>query len=343
MNKQGKALGSKWLLSHPLLFSLCLSHWIETRDSKRKRTVLLVLSLSRERRASDIQRLLDNQTHWVLLYDDHHGQSVCKLTEPCSKVREVHRHDVRQRESSVFRSWGFELSRSSFRTKLPASMFDRSQISIWSILKQCIGKVRRKRMRDDLDFSWIRSIGIIENHHADCLEWTCLISSAFYWKRSLFASSRSCRRMCGSTDAHAGTWSAVFRCMRFAWFTYRMFLLFSFTHPVCRCVCCLIDCEQHRSYIETIQSPIGRNLRICSVSNARDELSPIELDLLCGLIETIYRFVTSANKWVTTHRSARLLVNRKMEETDGSSTEVFCRKRNSRLKIWKWIPKAYSS
>jgi hypothetical protein len=28
-----------------------------------------------------------------------------------------------------------------FRTKLPVVMFDRSQISIWSILKQCIGKV----------------------------------------------------------------------------------------------------------------------------------------------------------------------------------------------------------
>jgi hypothetical protein len=29
----------------------------------------------------------------------------------------------------------------SFRNKLPMPMFDRSQISIWSILKQCIGKV----------------------------------------------------------------------------------------------------------------------------------------------------------------------------------------------------------
>jgi hypothetical protein len=28
-----------------------------------------------------------------------------------------------------------------FRAKLPVPMFDRSQISIWSILKQCIGKV----------------------------------------------------------------------------------------------------------------------------------------------------------------------------------------------------------
>ena len=27
------------------------------------------------------------------------------------------------------------------RTKLPVPMFDRSQVSIWSILKQCIGKV----------------------------------------------------------------------------------------------------------------------------------------------------------------------------------------------------------
>lgn len=75
-----------------------------------------------------------------------------------------------------------------------------------------------------------------------------------------------------------------------------MFLFFSFTRPVCRCVRCLIDCGQHRSHIETIQSPIGRNLRIRSVSNAQDELSRIELALLCGLIETIYRFVTSANK-----------------------------------------------
>ena len=31
-----------------------------------------------------------------------------------------------------------------FRTKLPVPMFDRSQISIWSILKQCIGKVRNR-------------------------------------------------------------------------------------------------------------------------------------------------------------------------------------------------------
>jgi len=33
------------------------------------------------------------------------------------------------------------LTRKIFRTKLPVPMFDRSQISIWSILKQCIGKV----------------------------------------------------------------------------------------------------------------------------------------------------------------------------------------------------------
>ncbi|CAF1343586.1 unnamed protein product, partial [Rotaria sordida] len=32
------------------------------------------------------------------------------------------------------------LQRNARRAKLPVSMFDRSQISIWSILKQCIGK-----------------------------------------------------------------------------------------------------------------------------------------------------------------------------------------------------------
>ncbi len=33
-----------------------------------------------------------------------------------------------------------------FRTKLPVPMFDRSQISIWSILKQCIGKVNHSML-----------------------------------------------------------------------------------------------------------------------------------------------------------------------------------------------------
>ncbi|CAF0936458.1 unnamed protein product [Rotaria sp. Silwood1] len=43
-------------------------------------------------------------------------------------------------QRDLMRNWN-TFSRQQFgRTKLPAPMFDRSQISIWSILKQCIGK-----------------------------------------------------------------------------------------------------------------------------------------------------------------------------------------------------------
>ena len=43
--------------------------------------------------------------------------------------------------SSTTTIFSFDLG---FRTKLPVPMFDRSQISIWSILKQCIGKVSKR-------------------------------------------------------------------------------------------------------------------------------------------------------------------------------------------------------
>ncbi|CAF3814870.1 unnamed protein product [Rotaria sordida] len=43
-------------------------------------------------------------------------------------------------QRDLMRSWNIICRKQYGRAKLPVSMFDRSQISIWSILKQCIGK-----------------------------------------------------------------------------------------------------------------------------------------------------------------------------------------------------------
>jgi hypothetical protein len=46
-------------------------------------------------------------------------------------------------------------------------MADRSSISIWSILKQCIGKVDILFKLTDKNF---QILGIIKNNYANCLE-----------------------------------------------------------------------------------------------------------------------------------------------------------------------------
>jgi len=48
------------------------------------------------------------------------------------------------------------------------------------------------------------SLGIIENYHADYLEWACFLSSTFYWECTLFLFTRSCWRMYWSGDENAG-------------------------------------------------------------------------------------------------------------------------------------------
>ena len=57
------------------------------------------------------------------------------------------------------------------------------------------------------------------------------------------------------------------------------------------------------------------------------------------ILAMIYLFVISRNKLVITHLLVRLYVIQKMEGLDGNSMEVFYRKQNSQLKIWKWIQK----
>ncbi len=56
------------------------------------------------------------------------------------------------------------------RTRLPAPMIDRSQISIWSILKQFIGKVKKLIRFNQTHTKFINyQIGIIKNCNASCM------------------------------------------------------------------------------------------------------------------------------------------------------------------------------
>ncbi|CAF1192070.1 unnamed protein product, partial [Rotaria sp. Silwood1] len=49
-------------------------------------------------------------------------------------------HYIGSIQRDLMRSWNLICRKQYGRTQLPVPMFDRSQISIWSILKQCIGK-----------------------------------------------------------------------------------------------------------------------------------------------------------------------------------------------------------
>lgn len=53
-------------------------------------------------------------------------------------------------------------------------------------------------------------LGIIKNHHANCVEWTCFVSPTFYRKCSLFIFTRSCGWMFWSYNENAGNISRIF-------------------------------------------------------------------------------------------------------------------------------------